>query len=176
MQTAPAGEMRAAVSLLEKTPLLLETLLGDLPADVLRWKPAADRWSISEVLAHLADIEKVYSARAHRFVEEDSPTLEKYDLAGISASGAYSAGTAHEHLAHFTDRRRAIVAFLKDVSPSAGARLAQHSELGVITLSQMLNEWASHDLGHLRQVAEVYCTHAFYPHSGPFQKYSNLKP
>jgi len=48
--------------------------------------------------------------------------------------------------------------------------------LGEITLHQMLSEWASHDLGHLRQIAELYRAHAFHPYVGPFQKYSNPKP
>lgn len=176
MQTAPVTDIRPAVSLLEKTPLVLETLLGELPSTLLQWKPAADRWSISEVLAHLADIEQVYSQRVHRFIVEDSPALQKYDQARASAAGDYSKGSAAEHLARFTATRRAIVAFLKNVPASAGARTAQHSELGVIALSQMLSEWASRDLGHLRQIAELYRAHAFHPHSGPFQKYSNPKP
>jgi hypothetical protein len=48
--------------------------------------------------------------------------------------------------------------------------------LGNITLHQMLSEWASHDLGHLRQIAELYRARAFHPYAGPFQKYSNPKP
>ena len=175
MQTAQVTDIQPAMGLLEKTPFLFETLLRDLPADLLRWKPSPDRWSVSEVLAHLADIEQLYSERVHRFVEEDLPALRKYDQA-TSAGGDYSRGSAGEHLARFTATRRAIVAFLKTVPASAGARTALHSELGSITLSQMLNEWASHDLGHLRQVAELYRAHAFHLHSGPFQKYSNPKP
>jgi hypothetical protein len=42
--------------------------------------------------------------------------------------------------------------------------------------SQFLHELASHDPGHLRQMAELYPAHAFYPHAGPFQKYSHPKP
>jgi hypothetical protein len=175
VQTALVTDIQPAIALLEKTPFLFETLLRDLPADLLQWKPAADRWCVSEVLAHLADIEQVYSERVHRFVAEDSPALQKYDPA-TSAGGDYSRGSAVEHLARFTARRRAIVAFLKTVPASAGAHTAKHSELGTITLSQMLNEWASHDLGHLRQVAELYRAHAFHPYSGPFQRYSNPKP
>lgn len=176
MQSAPVADIRPAISLLEKTPLVLETLLADLPMDLLQWKPAADRWSISEVLAHLADLEQVYSGRVHRFIAEDSPALQRYDQAGASAAGDYSKGSAGEHLARFTATRCAIVDFLKGVPASASARVARHSELGIITLSQMLSEWASHDLGHLRQIAELYRAHAFHPHSGPFQKYSNPKP
>ncbi len=176
MQTALASAIQPAASLLEKTPIVLETLLGDLPPDLLQWKPAADRWSISEVLAHLADIEKMYSERVCLIIAEDSPALQKYEQPGPSDAGAYSRGSAAEHLARFAAARRAAVALLKGAPASAGARTAKHSELGVITLSQMLNEWASHDLGHLRQIAELYRARAFHPHSGPFQKYSNPKP
>jgi hypothetical protein len=175
MQTVPVPDIRAAMALLEKTPFLFETLLRDLPADVLQWKPAPDRWSISEVLVHLADIEQVYAQRVRRIMAEDSPELQKYDRA-TSAGGDYAKGSAADHLARFTASRLSIVAFFASIPAASGARIARHSELGIITLSQLLNEWASHDLGHLRQIAELYRARAFHPHSGPFQKYSNLKP
>jgi hypothetical protein len=176
MQTAPVAEIQPAVALLEETPVLFETMLGDLPADLLQWKLGPDRWSISEVLAHLSDIEKVYAERVRRTPAEDSPALRKYEPPGPTDARAYSRGTAAEHLASFTATRAGAVAVLKSAASSAGARTAKHSELGIITLSQLLNEWASHDLGHLRQIAEIYRARAFHPHSGPFQKYSNPKP
>ncbi len=66
MQPAPASSIQPAVSLLEKTPVLFETMLRDLSGELLHWKPAADRWSISEVLAHLSHLEHVYAERALR--------------------------------------------------------------------------------------------------------------
>jgi hypothetical protein len=153
MQPASARDMQPTISLLEKTPRLLETMLCDLPGELLHWKPAPERWSISEVLAHLSALEQVYAERA----------LVKYDLAG-------------EHLALFTRTRRSTLALLVGLPASAGARAGVHSELGTITLSEMLNEWANHDLGHLRQIAELYRAYAFHPHSGPFMKYSNPQP
>lgn len=176
MQPASASSIQPAISLLEKTPVLFETMLRDLSGELLHWKPAADRWSISEVLAHLSHLEHVYAERALRMVAEDSPTLQKYDQAGASARGDYSRGSAGEHLAHLTRTRRSNLALLRGLPASAGARTGVHSELGTITLAQMLNEWASHDLGHLRQIAELYRAHAFHPYSGPFQAYSNPKP
>jgi DinB superfamily len=116
---------------------------------LLQWKPGPDRWSVSEVLAHLADLEQVYSERVRRMIAENSPALERYDQVGASAAGAYSRGSALEPLERFAPPRRAIVASLKSVPASAGAPTAKHSEHGVITLSQMLHEWASHDLGHI---------------------------
>jgi hypothetical protein len=177
VQTGLAADIQAPVSLLEKTPVLFETMLRDLPLDLLQWKPAPDRWSISEVLAHLADIENMYSERIGRILAEDLPALQKYKQPGPSDARAYSRGLAAEHLARFVAARRASIDLLKRApGSSAGSRTAKHSELGVITLSHMLNEWASHDLGHLRQVAELYRAHAFHPHAGPFQKYSNPRP
>lgn len=176
MQPAPVSSIQPAISLLEKTPILFETMLRDLSGELLHWKPAPDRWSISEVLAHLSALERVYAERTLRILAEDSPALEKYDLAGAAGRGEYSQGSAGEHLAHFTRTRLSTLALLKGLTPSAGERTAVHSELGTITLAQMLNEWASHDLGHLRQIAELYRAQAFHPHAGPFQKYSNPKP
>ncbi len=176
MQPASAIEIQPAISLLGKTPQLLETLLRDLPAELLHWKPRPDRWSISEVLAHLATLEQVFAERVQRMMAEDSPPLAKYDLDGAKARKDYSHGSGAENLAHFTRARRSTLAMLTELPASASPRTGVHSELGTITLAHMLNEWASHDLGHLRQIAELYRAHAFHPNSGPFMKYSNPQP
>ena len=76
MQPLSPAPMQAPISMLEKTPGLLEILLRDLPADTLEWKPAAERWSIAEVLGHLVMIEKLYEQRARRIVLEDSPLCQ----------------------------------------------------------------------------------------------------
>jgi DinB superfamily len=176
MQPAAASDIQPALALLGKTPIVLETLLTDLSGELLHWKPEPKRWSISEVLAHLAALEQVYAERTLRMVAEETPELQRYDLEGAIARGDYTRGSAGENLAHFTLTRRSTLALLLGLPASAGSRTAKHSELGIITLAELLNEWANHDLGHLRQIAELYRAYAFHPHSGPFRKYSNPKP
>ena len=198
MPPEQAPDIQLAISLLEKTPFLLETMLHDtsptqapvavasrhgrspsariLPDDLSHWKPAPERWSISEVLAHLVEIEEVYAGRVRRMVAEDAPKFLRYAQPDPASPNAGSQGDTAEILARFTSLRRDNVAFLNSMPANSGARMGHHSELGAITLSQMLCEWASHDLGHLRQIAELYRVRAFYPHAGPFQKYSNPKP
>lgn len=176
MQPASAAEIQPAVSLLGKTPQVLETLLDDLPEELLQWKPNPDRWSISEVLAHLSALEAVYAERARRMMVEDSPALARYDLERAKARKEYSHGPGAENLAQFTALRRSTAALLNSLPASAGVRTGVHSELGTITLAHMLYEWASHDLGHLRQIEELYRAHAFHPNSGPFMKYSHPQP
>ena len=173
MQPLSPAPIQAPISLLEKTPGLLELLLRDLPQEVLQWKPAADRWSIAEVLGHMVVIEKLYEQRARRIVLEDAPTITKYEAL---PEAELQKKSLRQYLEEFVPLRRAFVFYLHSVPSAAGARTGQHAELGTITLSQMLHELANHDLGHLRQIAELYRAHAFYPHTGPFQKYSNPKP
>jgi hypothetical protein len=62
------------------------------------------------------------------------------------------------------------------VPAAAIARTGNHEEAGMVTIGQFLNEWACHDLGHIRQIAELYRARAFYPNIGTFQRYYSLKP
>jgi hypothetical protein len=172
MQPSPSTTLRPAIALMEKTPQVLETMLGGVAPDVLRWKPAPDRWSISEVLSHLADCEDCLIERIRRMVLEDAPPLKEYE----PPAEGFNAGTPQEHLSRFTYTRKELVQFLRTLPPEVGARTAKHSKLGVITLAEMLNEWASHDLGHVRQIAELYRAGAFHPNAGPFAAYQTLHP
>jgi DinB superfamily len=171
MQQLSPAPIQAPISLLEKTPAILEILLRDLPQELLQWKPAADRWAICEVLGHMVFIEKLYEQRARRIVLEDSPALTKSEPPPDTQQK-----TARQLLDEFVPLRRAFVFYLHSVPAASATRTGQHYELGTITLSQMLHELANHDLGHLRQIAELYRARAFHAHAGPLQKYSNPKP
>lgn len=171
MQPLSAAPMQAPISMLEKTPALLEVLLRDVPLEVLEWKPAAERWSIGEVLNHIVMIEKLYEQRARRIVLEDAPELPKF----VPAEGSVQK-KPRQCLEEFVPLRRAFVFYLHAIPSSAAGRTGRHAELGYISLSQMLHELANHDLGHLRQIAELYRAKSFYPFGGPFQRYSNPQP
>lgn len=172
MQPVSAMSIQAPISMLEKTAGMLAILLRDLPQDVLQWKPASDRWSIVEVLSHLTVIERLYEQRAKLIMLEPSPALPKY----VAPLGTEIQKSAARHLEEFSALRRAFVFYLHSIPTAAGSRTGQHDEMGTITLSEMLHELANHDLGHLRQIAELYRAHSFYPYAGPFQRYSNPKP
>jgi hypothetical protein len=172
MQPLSPAPIQSPISLLEKTPALLELLLKDIPAETLQWKPASDRWSIDEVLGHLVMIERLYEQRARKIVLEDSPVLARYE----PPSDPPPVKSARLYLEEFVPLRRSFVFYLHSVPSAAAGKTGKHGELGTITLSQMLHELANHDLGHLRQIEELYRAHSFYPFAGPFQKYSNPKP
>ena len=68
------------------------------------------------------------------------------------------------------------MAWLTSLPARVLSRKGQHSELGTITVEQLMNEWAFHDLGHVRQIAEIVRAQVYYPKLGPFAKYYSVKP
>jgi hypothetical protein len=171
---SPASSLlQPPVSLLEKTPAILEMLLRDVPTDILDWKPTADRWSISEVLGHLLLVEQLYGDRAKRIVVDNNPTLAKYEEPDQFQLRKMP---GRQYLEDFVALRQAHFFFWHGIPSAAGSRTGVHPEMGAVTLLQLLHELANHDLGHLRQIAELYRAKAFYPHAGPFQRYSYPKP
>jgi hypothetical protein len=163
------------LDLLESTPAMLRDLMSEISEDDARWKPAPDRFSIAEVLAHLSHCEgHCYRARLDRFLTEELPDLEPddaklhYDL--------YRQADPQDSFDHFEEQRETNVEFMRTLPRSAGDRRALHREAGEITLAQMLHEWALHDLGHIRQVAELVRARRYLSGAGPLGRDYRLNP
>src|SRR5690242_2946728 len=154
--------------ILEQTPGLLRAILAKATREDLDWQPAPDRWSISMVLAHLAQVEESgFMSRFRAIAGEENPFLPAYDQLELFRTGTKFDGRAE--LDQFERKRRETLAWLRSQPPTVGTRAGRHEELGVITFDQLLNEFPFHDLGHFRQVIELYRSHAFYPNMGAYQ-------
>jgi hypothetical protein len=160
---------------LEATPSILRGLMASIDEEDAKWKPAPDRFSIAEVLAHLSHSEgHCYRLRLDRFIAEDLPELEPDD-AQMHLDLYRNAGPDDE-FAHFEELRSKNVDYLRDLPAEAGQRKALHKAAGEITLNQMLYEWVLHDLGHVRQVAELVRARKFLAGAGPLGEDYHLKP
>ncbi len=176
MPAIPSPDILPGIPVLEQTPIIIEKIVWAATDEQLQWKPSMDRWSISEVLAHLADTEVLaFRERIRGMIEKKNPPIESYDQNAKYAAGEYS-GKGRENLKKFCHERDRSLSFLRYVPASVLARTGQHSKIGAITVAHVMNEWAFHDLGHIRQIAELYRAHAFYPHAGPFQQFYSAKP
>ena len=161
--------------ILERTPGALRALIANATQDDLDWQPQPDRWSISMVLAHLADVEeKGFVSRFRAITEEQNPFLPAYDQLALFRSGAKFDGLAE--LGAFERRRRETLVWLNSLPSNVGSRTGRHEQFGTLTFDQLLNEFAFHDLGHIRQVIELYRSHAFYPNMGAYQSFYKINP
>ena len=161
--------------LLEATPEILRGLMTELTEEDARWKPASDRFSVAEVLAHLSHSEgHCYRMRLDRFMAEARPEFEPDDAQMYL--DLYRDADPEEAFDHFEEQREDNLRFLRSLPAGAGDRLALHKEYGEITMSQMLNEWALHDLGHIRQIAELARARKYLAGAGPMAASYDLKP
>jgi len=163
------------LELLEATPAILRGLMSEISDDDARWKPAEDRFSIAEVLSHLSHSEgHCYRSRLDRFLAEDLPEFEPDDAQ--MHLEIYKNADPEEDFAHFEEQRETNIELLRGLSADAGSRKAMHREAGEITLAQMLHEWTLHDLGHVRQVAELVRARKYLAGAGPLGASYQLKP
>lgn len=169
------NEELPCLDLLEATPAILRGLMSEISEDDARWKPAPDRFSIAEVLAHLSHSEgHCYRARVDRFLAEELPEFEPDDAQ--MHLDLYKNADPEEDFGHFEDQRESNIELLRGLAAETGSRKAMHRAAGEITLSQMLHEWALHDLGHIRQVAELVRARKYLAGAGPLGGDYQLKP
>lgn len=163
------------LGLLEATPAILRGLMAELSDADVRWKPAPDRFSVGEVLAHLSHTEgHCYRARVDRFLSEENPEFESDDAQHHLE--LYRNMDPEDAFDHFEEQRDTNIEALRELPPGAGERRAVHRKAGPITLAQMLNEWALHDLGHIRQIAELVRARKHLTGAGPLGEFYQLKP
>lgn len=163
------------IEMLAATPGILRGLLSEISDADARWNPAAGRFSIAEVLAHLSHSEgHCYRLRLDRFLSEERPELEP-DEASLHLD-LYRNADPDEAFARFEGQRIANVELLRTLTDEAGRRVALHRAAGEITLVNMLHEWTLHDLGHVRQVAEIVRARKYLAGAGPLAGEYQLKP
>jgi hypothetical protein len=163
------------LDLLEATPTVLRGLMTELSAGDVRWKPAPDRFSVGEVLAHLSHIEgHYYRPRVDRFLTEENPEFEIEDTQRHLE--LYRSVDPEDAFDHFEEQRETNIEALRGLPPDSGSCKAVHPEVGPITLAQMLNEWALHDLGHIRQIAELVRARKYLAGAGPLAAFYTLRP
>jgi len=155
---------------LESTPEILRLLMQGITAQQTVWKPAPDRWSLAEILEHLSHVEGHYfRAAAEALVTHPDPEIAPYNQNAYALEGTYSGREPEDSFDHFEEQREDNIAFLNGLPLQAADRAGRHPELGTVTLSNILNEWAFHDLGHIRQIAELVRAIRYYHELGPFQ-------
>ncbi len=163
------------LEMLEATPEILRGLMCEVSDEDARWKPDAGRFSIAEVLAHLSHSEgHCYRMRIDRFMAEDSPSFQADDAQMYLA--LYRNADPEDAFDDFEEQRESNLDFLQSLPPGSGDRKAHHAEVGEITLSQMLHEWTLHDLGHIRQIAELVRARKYLAGAGPLGNSYQLKP
>jgi uncharacterized damage-inducible protein DinB len=144
------------LTIIEATPEKLAQAVNGLSAAALDHKPAPGKWSIRQILAHLADTEMVMSTRFHWAAAEPGKAITGFDQDRWAATGKYDRVPLELSLTTFTAARHWTLEFIRRLSPQeCDAAFVQHEERGKESLQRLLVMIAGHDLNHLKQIAEL---------------------
>jgi hypothetical protein len=143
------------MQVLERTPHALRDLLAGLSTAALRTPEAPGKWSMAQVLRHLADSEIVYSWRLRMVLAHDRPPLTGYDQDLWAERLHYTDADAEESLRLFGVLRESNLSLLRRATPDDLRRVGVHAERGDESVDRIMRLYAGHDLVHERQMERI---------------------
>ena len=146
---------RDPLELQEQTAAILAGLLASASDQQLRTRPSPGKWSIAEILAHLADDEISSAWRYRQMVEHNGIELAGFDQELWARMGDYGSRTQQESLELFRLLRKANLQFLRKLTPEQWECFGIHAERGRITVRSLAAHMAGHDANHVEQIRRV---------------------
>jgi uncharacterized damage-inducible protein DinB len=137
------------------TPKRLARLIKGVPTAKLRKRPAAEKWSVAEILAHLADVEIVIGWRMRSILGAPGTPVQAYDQNAWVIAGHYEKRDLRESIELHRVVREANLALLKSLSPDQWKLYGQHSERGQESIEHIVRMVAGHDISHIRQIERI---------------------
>ena len=137
----------ALVAQLERQAADTASVLGALSAEQAAHRYAPDKWSVKEIVGHLADAERIFSYRLLRFARNDGTPLPGFDEDPYVEAGEFDRRTLPDLLAELASVRDATLRLLRGLPADASARrgVASSGTLSVRALAYVI---AGHELHH----------------------------
>jgi hypothetical protein len=135
---------------------LLAGALKRFPRNMWMYKPGPERWSIHEILVHIADSEANSYIRCRRFIAEPGQTVMAYDENRWADRLNYHDQDPEDALELFRLLRRMSHHLIKNLPDEAWASTINHSENGIITMDDWLNVYCNHVPEHIRQMKATH--------------------
>jgi hypothetical protein len=130
-------------------------LIKGLSTAKLRKRPAPDKWSVNEILAHLAEAEIAGGFRMRLILGSPGTPVAAFDQDAWVVSGHYDKRNPQRSLEQFRALRQANLELLKSLTPEQWKHHGIHAERGKETIEHIVRMFAGHDLNHLRQIEEI---------------------
>jgi hypothetical protein len=140
------------MEILEATPRRIAHLIQGVSTKELSHRPALDKWSVTEILAHLADSELVYGFRIRVILEASGTPIQGIDQDLWARFSDYAKHDPVLSLEALRFNRQRLVLLLKSLPPESWDLYGIHSERGKETVSRVVEMLAGHDINHLMQI------------------------
>ena len=138
-----------------ETAAKIERLIDGVSTARLRERPAPDKWSVSEIITHLADGEIVGGFRMRLILGSPGTPIAAYDQNEWVTSGHYDKRDPRKSLEQFRVLREGNIALLESLEPGQWKHYGMHSERGQESIEHIVRMFAGHDLNHLQQIEKI---------------------
>jgi len=146
---------RGVLAALRAAPGALARSIGPARAPLLARRPAPRQWSVTEVLGHLLDAELTLGFRIRKAAAEPGGPLVAWDQEKWTERLRHRRADARRVLAAYAALRAANVELARRLAPAQRRLRGRHPEYGPLSVNQMLEHFAEHDLNHLAQIRAV---------------------
>ncbi|HXG32487.1 MAG TPA: DinB family protein [Bryobacteraceae bacterium] len=150
-----SSDVEALLERFRRGPDVVAVAITGAAGAELDFVPAPGKWSIRQVLCHLADSELVGAVRFRMVIAEDNPTLGAYNQELWAARLDYSRRKISQALETFRRTRAENYELLRALPEGAFERPAVHAELGPLRLRDLLRIYAEHAENHARQLQSI---------------------
>jgi uncharacterized damage-inducible protein DinB len=138
------------VPILFSTATKLQTLTGSLEDDVIEHSPAPGKWSIREIMAHMADCELAFGWRLRQTLSEEHAMMQPFNQDRWAERYAgYDFASA---LGTFVALRSWNLKLIATASPEDRHKPTTHPERGTMTFWTIVETMAGHDINHLQKL------------------------
>jgi uncharacterized damage-inducible protein DinB len=138
-----------------ESPRVLAELIAGTSDEQLAKRPATNKWSVGEILAHLAEDELASAWRYRQMVEHNGIELAGFDQDMWARVGDYASRVPQESLELFRLLRASNLQFLQRLTPEQWECFGIHAERGRITVRELAAHMAGHDINHIEQVRKI---------------------
>jgi hypothetical protein len=149
------SDLSALLERFRRGPEVLAMVLTGVFGEEEDFAIAPGKWSIRQIVAHLADAELVGAHRLRQVIAEDNPTLIAFDQDAWTRNLDYAARKPKQSLETFRRIRAENYELLKGLPEAAFERSGNHTENGAMTLRRLLEGYAEHAETHARQLQAI---------------------
>jgi hypothetical protein len=149
------AEGKDPITMQIETLAILTELVNGVPEEVLHKRPRPDKWSVVEIIAHLAEDELVGSWRYRQMIENSGCSLAAFDQEEWARLGRYQSWNWREWLQMFRLLREANVRMFRTLTSDEWGRFGIHAERGMVRVADLARHMAGHDRNHLEQICAI---------------------
>ena len=145
----------AVIAALERAPSIVLPLVQEVPAAVLKQRPAPKKWSAHEHACHLAVVHKLFFDRLDLMLTSPAPVITPYDPGQSDPDDLLLGMDLADSLKRYVDDRARLVARLRELSSNDWHRTAEHREYSHYSVLIMFRHLALHDFFHAYRIEEL---------------------